>query len=323
MIIVLASDNNFVQHCAVAMISILKNNDNVVFYLITNDFSDSNKKLITNLVNENNGKLNIVIVNENDYKSFPMPKMQNLKHISLATYFRLFISELLPETIKKVIYLDCDVVVRNKLNKLWEEDISNYALGAVYQNNEWALQNKSFERLDIPEEKGYFNAGILLINLSFWREKNAFSLFNKYIETHQNDIIFHDQDVLNGVFYKNTKPISITWNYIPLFFNKKMQTLNFPSGLNYTQEILQINNSPTIIHYVYRPKPWEYGCKHPYKDDYFKYISYTPWKNKKSTFKLNQFYKFKVAPTIHPILKKIFKMIGIYVTIQSNLFSIL
>ena len=42
---------------------------------------------------------------------------------SLSQYARLFISSVLPENLEKVLYLDCDIIIRQSLDELWNLDM--------------------------------------------------------------------------------------------------------------------------------------------------------------------------------------------------------
>ena len=46
--IVLATDNGYIQHCAVTMTSIVCHNQNVNFYIVTESLSEENKKILIN-----------------------------------------------------------------------------------------------------------------------------------------------------------------------------------------------------------------------------------------------------------------------------------
>lgn len=315
--ILLTTDNNFVQHCAVAMVSILKNNTNVSLYLLTEGLTENNEKILTSLVSENNGKIVIIKAPTEIVQQFPMPSFMS-SHISIATYYRLFVTMLLPEFIDKIIYLDCDIVVRGSLEDLWNTDIDNYALAAVYQNNEWALDNNSYERLGFSSDYGYFNAGMLLMNLSYWRKNNVQQRLFSFIKNNYAAIHSHDQDVLNAVLHKEVLPVSCKWNVLALFFSDNLNELHFPLNLSYKDDFLQgIKNNPTVVHYVFKPKPWETGCYHPYKKEYYHYLSFTAWKGWNPKFNLDNFYKYfilrKLSPiivAIHPLTMRIRKIIS-------------
>lgn len=295
MYIVCATDNKFAQHCAVTFISLLKNNaSNVIIYLLTEGLTPDNEKKLTDLVTENGGILHIILVNSEALKNCPMPPLYKLSHISIATYYRLLVSQLLPENIEKVIYLDCDIVVRHSIDDLWNYNIDEYAIGAVYQIADWNI--KAIKRLNYPVSFGYFNAGVLLINLKYWRENQISGQLFEYLEKHKDQIVFHDQDALNGLLYSKCLRLPCKWNMQNGFFKKSVFTIvnsNTEEPISYyadyKDQILKEIDDPVIVHYVSKPKPWEIGCTHPYKSDYFHYLNLTPWNNYK-TPKVIPFY---------------------------------
>lgn len=100
---------------------------------------------------------------------------------------------------EKLIYLDCDIIVRHSIAKLYDIDIEDYLLGAVYHNDKLSVNNGAFKRLHIPVEQGYFNAGVLLINLKKWREEHIYEKSIEFLRNNSESIVNHDQDVLNVV----------------------------------------------------------------------------------------------------------------------------
>ena len=308
MIIVLATDDNFVQHCSVVINSTLSNNEDVEFYILTEGLSEENEHYLINLAEKKGGKLTIKKVPSSIVQRFPMPALAS-GHISIATYYRLFVSSLLPETIDRIIYMDCDIVVRGSLKELWETPLENFALGAVYQDLEWSDYNMSWERLWIPREEGYFNAGVLLMNLRYLREthfeENAIDFINKNYKR----IISHDQDVLNALLFKKTKPISPKWNYLSLFLSKQLKNKHFPE--KFSQKYSELNSgsfSPTVVHFVSTPKPWKPGCKNPYKSEYYNNLDQEKWHftEPPKTFMTWLNYDIK------PVLQELLLSIGLY-----------
>lgn len=281
--IVLATDNNFVQHCCVAMASVLRHNSGVVFYIFTEALSDENMKLMTDLVTTLHGDINFCFVNSSIVKNFPMPTNADA-HISIATYYRLLVDCLLPHSLERAIYMDCDMIVRGSLGPLWNEEIENYAIGAVFQPLSETQENDK-ERLRIPVNYGYFNAGLLLINLEYWRSNNVTGRLLSFIKENFASIKQHDQDVLNAVLFNEVKPISYIWNYLPLFFHRTK--LKFRDYVDYSID----KGDPIVIHFVSAPKPWDYGCSHPYKSEYFQYLKDTPFRDYKPHFIWRKYYQ--------------------------------
>ena len=293
--IVLASDNNYVQHCCTTMTSILYNNKDVHIYLFTEGLSPKNEELLQKHVSSLGGTLSICKVDSNVVQQFPMPKTQSA-HISIATYYRLFVDLVLPNNIDKAIYMDCDIIVKDSLDELYSMDINDAAIAAVYQNNEWALGNGAFERLNIPQDYGYFNAGVLLINLKYWRENNVTDRLFAFIKEHYDKIRSHDQDTLNAVLYKEVIGVSNKWNYLPIFLLEA--EFHFPKTVDYSIPV-----TPIVIHYVYTPKPWDYYCCHPYTNEYFKYLNMSPFKGWKPKWSFQVFWKHKLKPIMGRLLR--------------------
>ncbi len=50
----------------------------------------------------------------------------------------------------------------------------------------------------IPERFGYFQSGVLLINLKRWREERIFDRLQDYVAHNAEKIVDADQDVLNA-----------------------------------------------------------------------------------------------------------------------------
>ena len=307
--IVLATDNNFIQHCCVTITSILCNNKDVDIFIITEGLSAENENILRTQTEKYDGRFHIALVDKAVIAKLPMPKTA-AQHISPATYYRLFVAEILPDTIDKLVYLDCDIVVRGSLADYWNIDLTGRPLAAVYQRNSWATNTykgriSSYERLDMDCAVGYFNAGSLLINLKYWREHHVQEMLLRFLETHYDKIISHDQDILNGCFYKNVLPVSNIWN-----FRCPMVPDYYGSEFIDKKEIKNITQQAVVIHYVNRPKPWEYACKHIYTKEYYKYLDQTPFVGWRPAFKWENIYKYHIRPILVDIkhfFDKLFK----------------
>lgn len=277
--IICATDDNFVQHCSVMLASVLLNNQGVTVWILTEGLTEANRTILKNEVESKGGIFNCIKVDGEIISKLPMPSHDSLSHISAATYYRLLISEILPNTVNKAIYLDCDIIVRGSLNELWNTDIDNYALGAVHQM--WQEVEDAI-RLGYPIEYGYFNAGVLLINLTYWREHSISSKLLDYLTLNYESILMHDQDALNAVLYNKTFMLPTKWNMLHYFFypdSKTVKGIHLGKLVNdykdYKKQLIYNRKNPIVIHYVFKPKPWQDNCLHPFVMDYFDYAKKT------------------------------------------------
>mgnify|MGYP003205839749 CR=1 FL=1 len=53
------------------------------------------------------------------------------QRLSKVVFFRCLLSSILPMSVSKVLYLDCDVLVLSSLYGLWETDLTGVALAGV------------------------------------------------------------------------------------------------------------------------------------------------------------------------------------------------
>lgn len=237
---------NYTQHLAVAITSISRNNKTriITYHVICSDLSSKNLKALTKV--GTSAKSNIIFYQAPNLTKYGL-KIDG--HASAANYYRLFLSEILPHEIKKVLYLDADLVVLSDIQSLWNSDIENHALAAVHHRND-----ERANKLEIPADE-YFNSGVMLINLRWWREKHVIEQFAVFIKNNSAKIKFWDQDVLNAVLVHSKLSLSQKWNQ-----NEK--TIN-------TQ----------IVHFMGAHKPWDYHCNHANRNLYFEYLKSTPWRN--------------------------------------------
>ena len=311
--VVMATDEKFVQHCAVAITSLLINHnarEAVTFYILCDDISKIRKNSLQKNIKKFNAELVFLEINKDKLIDLPMPDLKELKHISIATYYRLFMVDLLPLSVERIIYLDCDVIVRRDISDLWEIDLNDKILGAVFQ-----LVNRTVTdiiRLGYPVRNGYFNAGILLINLKAWRNELITEKVFNFIFQNSNKIKYHDQDVLNAILNESVMQISPSYNLLPDF----IPLINFPhkdilNGVvvndydEYNRELPIIVKDPHIIHFASHPKPWDGLCVSPFKNEYYKYLKNTEWNEFKEPYALI-FPFYKVTRIFYMALKKIF-----------------
>jgi lipopolysaccharide biosynthesis glycosyltransferase len=277
--IICSTDNNFVQHCSVMLTSVLINNEGVSVWLLTEGLTKINQTILKDEVESKGGILNYVKVDSEIISKLPMPKNDLLSHISPATYYRLLMSDLLPFEVHKAIYLDCDIIVRGSLMELWNTDISNFAIGAVHQM--WN-EVEDANRLGYPVEYGYFNAGMLLVNLDYWRENSISVKLVDYLTSNYETILMHDQDALNAILYDKAFRLPCKWNMLHYFFYPDSRNIKgifegrlITDYLDYKEQLKHNRNNPIIVHYVSKPKPWQEGCLHPFVKEYFNYAKKT------------------------------------------------
>jgi len=256
--------------------SLFENNkDNEIhLHFFSADFNTENKNIIEKTVNKYQQKFSFYALESELFNDCYVSD-----HISFATYYRIVIPNILVNQTSKILYLDTDIVVCKNLKPLWDLNIENYTIAAANEIN-----FDGPERLGFDEKYKYFNAGILLINAQKWVSQNLQETLFSYIKLHANKLTFWDQDALNANLYNKRLTLEPQWNQLSPVFEVDLKTL---LKVYSAEEIKEIKTSPAIIHYSGSSKPWNYLNIHPFKSEYYKYLSLTDWKDfrPKSNFK--------------------------------------
>ena len=248
--IVFASDTNYVPYMGVSIKSIIDNADNNYNYdiLVFDDgITDYQKKLISSMLPDN------FSIRYIDVKSllndFDTSFLIAGGIWSIATYYRIFIPQILQDY-KKVLYLDCDILVKDSLVDLFNTNLKGYMGGCIIDSVKYVQsQNRIKDRskLGISDYKKYFNAGVILFNL---QEIDAVSFKKDFFHTLKTkELPFLDQDILNILMKDKYKTIDISYNY-------QYHILNEHPELRNIAELAKAEQNPKIIHYTTGIKPW-------------------------------------------------------------------
>ena len=298
--ILLSTDNNYIMPSAVMMKSVSVNNKDadVTFHvLVDGSVEDKQKEQLEKTIINPKHQIVFHNINRKLFERFPM--VSGVKHyITLATYYRLLIPALLSKDIHKVIYLDGDMIVRKSLDELWNTDIERYAVGVVTDMEE---DKHDYDRLGYNKKFGYFNAGMLLINLDYWREHKLEDVFFKLITEEPERIILHDQDVLNITLHDQKLNLTKRFNVQSGFLRKPEY-----SGLGnryeeYKNDIIEAIKDPTVVHYTDKFKPWHIEDSNPYGYEFMKYYKQTEWK----FCPLKHSYRWNLRHLVGAILRKL------------------
>lgn len=296
--ILCSTDANYIMPTGVMIKSVCINHvdKNICFHvIIDNGVDEYGKRCLTNIVKANERHSICFYSFDNSMlNQFPNIGVVKSDYITKATYYRLFVTNIVPNHIEKIIYLDSDIIVSKSLMSLWDYDITDFAIASVTDMSE---DLQGYDRLGYDSSLGYFNAGVLVINLNYWRVHQITNVFGDIIISSPEKIKFHDQDILNIVFCKKKL-------YLPFNYNVQNGFLYKPEKmeLNYQRYKCEIENaikSPVIIHYTASIKPWHVECNNPLKNIWLEYLGMTQWKN----IKIRRKYPYSFRTRIGNILR--------------------
>lgn len=268
--IVLCTDEKYVITTGVLIKSITSTNKSEIinFHIVTEYLSEKSKKQLQGCALSQS--FFWYTVDSNLLKNCPVRVHD---HITLATYYRIFFPTILPSTLSKVLYIDGDITCIDSIKDLFDTDLENFAAGVVpdiYNDD-----IRRYNRLDLKISSGYFNAGVMLINLDYWRQNDIQNITMEFITEHNSQCIAHDQDALNVTLSGKTTYLDPRYNMQLEFWGK---TDNLFIDKKYFPDIEKARNNPCLLHYTGAEKPWHYECKYPLRSIWWFFLNQTQWK---------------------------------------------
>ncbi len=275
-----SADNNYMEQLAVSIASILKNSlegENFNFYVLNNGIKKENREKLEKLKQIKDFNIEFISINLEEFKNCKMlnqtDKNMSHYHVTLPTYFRYKAGNLFKD-ISKLLYLDCDVIVKKSLREIFDIDLKDKYCAMVLD----AESENEAKRLGLNK---YFNAGVILINLDLWRKDELETKLFEYTKNNADKILWQDQDVINIVCGDKIKEIGNEWNFQFFLYNFG----------NYYELVQQLKDAH-ILHLAGRFKPWIEPFEHPIFDEYYFYLSLTKWVRKIQEYKYRCFGKY-------------------------------
>lgn len=250
----------------------------------------------------------------------PIVKGRHLKanaHISVETYFRFFIQEVLPDY-EKVLYLDCDMLVNCDPAELYDTDVNGVLLaaardadflGQIHGGKPSTLRycQKAFP---MKNPDAYFQAGVLLLNEAELRK--SFSL-EDWLRMAAHPYMYNDQDVLNLACEGRVKYLDMAYNMLADSEHLRIQKIISFAPESIQKEYFKARENPKLIHYAGRGKPW-HDKDEDFADAFWAVAERTPFHENLlaglKTFEEKEAAEKAAAATPKGMLKKAGKLLG-------------
>ncbi len=273
--LVVASDDGYVMPLAATVRSALSNLDpeyTLQVYVLDGGISEEHRVRL-----EKSWQADNIVVQWLNPEGM-LPDLMISGYISEATYLRLLIPQLLPETVEKVIYLDCDLIVLKDLTELWQIPIDDAPLlaaqdvSAPYVSSPMGL--RLYKELGLEADAKYLNAGVLVINVALWREEAIAADIFRYLAEKREFVQFHDQDGLNAILSGRWKVLDSRWNQMSQIFGYASWEAS-PFDQSTFEKIVK---DPFIVHYSSSHKPWQSEYTNRNRTFFFRYLDDTDWR---------------------------------------------
>ena len=179
-----ATDHKYRYFTGVTLFSLIEHSSAETLYdifILTEELSDSDRSIFYKLIEgRKNFSLHILDIKEK-LKELGRENFQlSGAYTSISTYFRLFMHELLVQY-DRILYLDSDIIIQADIKDLFYQDLGKFPIGAVkdFAVSRWpfsAIKREHFQfaenELKMKNPAGYFNAGVLLMDLDKLRRSD-------------------------------------------------------------------------------------------------------------------------------------------------------
>ena len=261
-----ASDDNYAPYLKVAIYSLLCNRNRERSYDIIILHKRISREHQGEILGLADGKSGVSIRFVNVVEADRELQSDVGCYYAVETNYRLLLFSKLFQNYRRMLYLDCDIIVTGDVGELFDVDLEGKSAAGVedvgfrwlaYTKRAIFLDNKPYNVLNyctdvlgIKDPGGYVNAGVLLCDLEKCRQKVS---FRDVVETlHSRNFFYNDQDVLNILLEGNIKQVDCKWNYMNnIAFYLECDRKEFRElYLDLRREDYR------IIHYISAKKPW-------------------------------------------------------------------
>ncbi len=268
--ICIALNRKYVRYAYVLLTSLFDTNPNreIHVYALNDELTEEDVALLGELCRCHGGEFHDKKVNPADFlKGLPLTESW-----SKETLYRLALVDVIPEDVKRILYLDIDMIVNQDITELYESDFEG--------KNFVATRDIPTVQPIPPEDPSYFlfkdadfssdyyiNAGMMLWNLEALRGHYHLSDYMAVAAAHNYQIPVLDQDLLNLVHWGQIK-------YVDPHIYDCFTILTTEE--NDEEENGRRPKEAAIIHYA-GDKPWKASLQNSANEIWWQYAAKTPF----------------------------------------------
>lgn len=184
---------------------------------------------------------------------------------------------------EKLFGNDADTINMDETGRIVDASANNYGtkiktLGMVYDT----LSNFHKYSIGLSEKDGYYNSGVILIDVDKWIEGRFSEKIVDHVKNVRAQYPSPDQDLINIVLQGEITTLPFEYNFQPHLrdYSYSAFTGRFKPAPFYSKaEVESANSKPVILHaFRYLGEfPWHKGNCHPFNDEFDKYLALSSW----------------------------------------------
>lgn len=265
-------DDTYVTYAGVMLSSLLHNlgKADTVIHVISPDLSAAGMAQLSQLAELYHCKFHFIHPSDQGVANLP----QSIKRWPMSSYLRLIAAEVLPRELRRVIYIDCDIIVDTSIRPLWDLDLQGNALAAVCDAPQGEMTIDHVKSLGLKGE--YFNSGVMVMDLEKFRTLDIPQRSLNLLCGDASCLEFPDQDILNILLDNECLYLPAIWNIQSAHLKRTGST---SPDIAKTSHDIRCGKAHGIIHYTGVYKPWlnDLNDFHPLEHIWRRYHKMSPW----------------------------------------------
>jgi lipopolysaccharide biosynthesis glycosyltransferase len=277
--IIYSSSDSYARIAAVSIASLCENNreaDAIHIHVIGNRIRPETRNKLVRLAESYARQLDVL----------ELPDLNRLagveissRQYNIATFARLCLGLIFP-TLERVIFIDCDTLVLGSLQALWETPLRK---GMLMAGTLDAVSRVNRRRIGLSADATYINVGVLLADLSRWREAEIHNTFFTFLRQRNGSVPIVDQGVINATASEYIQPLPAEYNVMTFqmaFSYREMKRYKKPRNYYDAKTYESVRIAPTILHATNQfllDRPWVEGSNYPYAERWRGFCANTPW----------------------------------------------
>jgi len=277
-------DDKYCPYTGISITSLFESNkdlDDINVYVLAHRICEANAIKLNRLAKQYDR--NILILDAEEIDRFLTDHGVIIYQGSRATYYRLFVEQLIPKNIDRILYIDSDTIVVGSLANL-----------DGFQFNESKACAMTYERffrgynayLGLKETDKYYMGGIILFDMNNWRTLNCSEKILSAINEGRTYFLTADQDILNYSINEHIQVLPPKYNVLSDWAGMGVRHLHSfkdasESNFYSLSEIKDAMQNPVILHCkkmsFVNDVPWVHGNRNPFEQEWLKYKKLSLW----------------------------------------------
>jgi UDP-glucose:(galactosyl)LPS alpha-1,2-glucosyltransferase len=247
------SDSRYIPAVAASIHSILAHNRNlrILFHIVTTALSPADLFHLASFADQNAFPLQLHFIPPQRLASLPKP---GTPRFSGAIYYRLLLPEILAGVVRRVIYLDADIICLGSIASIAGVPMEGKIAAAVPDVPRSQAANK--RNIGLVSDEPYFNSGVLYIDVDNWNLAHVTQDVVRALLSSDGRFPYPDQDALNTVLAGKVSYLDRRWNTLFVYMEADADTV--------------------FLHYL-NDKPWQVWSQSFRDPPFAASILHTPW----------------------------------------------